>query len=562
MEVVLKMSDFHIPFHDERAIETALQLARHVKPKILVLDEIVDFYSISKYNKDPNRKTALQTDLDTSVGLLSEIRRSLPNTRIVMVESNHDKRLTYYLNSKSEEFKNLRCLKIQSLLNLSELKIEYRRDFVFRGVLFKHGEHVRPDSSYTAKAEYLREGMSGASGHCFSEDTEVLTYDGWKRFDSIAVGDSVLTYNLKTESSEWNDIKDVFHYDDYTELIHFKNKVIDLLVTPEHAIIGSTRFDKNNFKRKDAKDCVGKRIDMLCGGKNTQPEVPFSDNFLKLCAWIITEGNYGKSSIRISQSEKPKVGIKHITDICDNLNVEYSVVKRYDKKTKKHNQYRNYDAYRINLHQCDVVKHIRKIFPDKQLNSFLYTLSARQFLMFFNEIILGDGCKNKEAKRSFQYASKHEKEIDVLQGICAFNGFRCSKIKRKRNNTVYYILTINTRGVSSVERGGKIVKHTGRVWCVTVDNQTLFVRRNGKNVISGNTHRLGMYFRTVRGGKYVWLEGGCLCTTTDVEYIEGTANWQQGVCMFMFEDGKKSFQPKVVPIIDYKVLWGNHVFRG
>jgi hypothetical protein len=84
--------------------------------------------------------------------------------------------------------------------------------------------------------------------------------------------------------------------------------------------------------------------------------------------------------------------------------------------------------------------------------------------------------------------------------------------------------------------------------------------KEGMSGASGHSHRLGMFFKTVRGGSYVWLEGGCMCKTTGVEYIEGTADWQNGFVGFTFEEGKHRFYPFVVPIIEGKAVYGKKVY--
>ena len=123
METIVKLSDFHVPYQDDKAISVALKLTKHVKPKIVVIDEVIDFYSLSKFDKDPARKTCLQSDLDKTFNVLSKIRKALPKTRIVMVEGNHDKRLKKYLYSKAEELSELNCLQFEKLLGLDNVRL-------------------------------------------------------------------------------------------------------------------------------------------------------------------------------------------------------------------------------------------------------------------------------------------------------------------------------------------------------------------------------------------------------------------------------------------------------
>jgi len=83
--------------------------------------------------------------------------------------------------------------------------------------------------------------------------------------------------------------------------------------------------------------------------------------------------------------------------------------------------------------------------------------------------------------------------------------------------------------------------------------------KEGTSGASGHTHRLGVYFHTVRGGAHVWMECGCGCKLTP-EYIKGIPNWQNGFGVFCFEQKGKHFYPTVVPIINHQLFWGNKTF--
>jgi len=108
------------------------------------------------------------------------LRSLFPNTRIIMVESNHDKRLQKYLNSQASELSVLDCLNLKELMGLDTFNIEYKKFFIFKKVLFKHGNIVRQHSGYTARAEMLKEGTSGSSGHTHRLGSHYKTLRGGK----------------------------------------------------------------------------------------------------------------------------------------------------------------------------------------------------------------------------------------------------------------------------------------------------------------------------------------------------------------------------------------------
>lgn len=162
---IAKLNDWHIPYHDKRALQVAFNFVEETEPEKIVIDEVVDFYALSKFSKDPKRKLELQQELDEAQKWLWRLRGRFPKTEIVMVESNHDRRLVKYLSSQAQELAYLRCLDFSHLLGLDGMRIAYKPSFIFKEVLFKHGDLVKKDSGATAKAEFLKEGMSGASGH-------------------------------------------------------------------------------------------------------------------------------------------------------------------------------------------------------------------------------------------------------------------------------------------------------------------------------------------------------------------------------------------------------------
>jgi len=179
-EAIVSLNDFHVPYHDEKAIDVALKFVKFLRPYRIVIHEILDWYSLSRFDKDPNRKLDLKKNKEIAIAYLHQIRDMFPKTRIVMVKSNHDNRLVKYLRTKAEELHNLDELQLPSLLKLKELNIEYRDDYSFRSVLFKHGEIVRKYSAYTARAELEKEGVSGCSGHTHRLGAHFQTLRGGK----------------------------------------------------------------------------------------------------------------------------------------------------------------------------------------------------------------------------------------------------------------------------------------------------------------------------------------------------------------------------------------------
>jgi 3-deoxy-D-manno-octulosonic-acid transferase len=88
-EVIAKVNDFHAPYQDNRAINVCIKFLQHLRPNILIIDEVIDFQAISKFNKTPHERLGICGEVKATKDILNKIRKALPDTRIIMLESNH-----------------------------------------------------------------------------------------------------------------------------------------------------------------------------------------------------------------------------------------------------------------------------------------------------------------------------------------------------------------------------------------------------------------------------------------------------------------------------------------
>jgi len=162
------IGDTHVPFECKTSIKSTLTFIKAFKPNtIFLMGDIIDFYSISTFDKEPNRITSIQSDIDIAINILKSIRKASNKSKIIYIEGNHEHRLQKYL-WKHPEISSLNALNIQNMLNLKEMDIKYINQYktqVYHNFVVEHGSLVRQQSAYTAKAMLLKRGMSGISGH-------------------------------------------------------------------------------------------------------------------------------------------------------------------------------------------------------------------------------------------------------------------------------------------------------------------------------------------------------------------------------------------------------------
>lgn len=118
-------SDFHDEFMDPFAVSVFLDTCHKRQPKYICLaGDVMDFYELSNFNKNPSRMFKLQDQIDFVVNnIFAPLRERCPNSQIDYIIGNHEFRLIKFLMSNGQALSSLRCLSLGKLLELDKFKI-------------------------------------------------------------------------------------------------------------------------------------------------------------------------------------------------------------------------------------------------------------------------------------------------------------------------------------------------------------------------------------------------------------------------------------------------------
>jgi hypothetical protein len=325
------------------------------------------------------------------------------------------------------------------------------------------------------KAVYLPDADIVVSGHCFDEETEILTENGWIRYEDITKDTRVATMNLETRAMEYQKVNSIHIYDDYKELIHVQHKGVDIMTTDEHGMVYL------NTAKKIAKCTMAKFVNKShvsvfnsCKYFN-QYTVDIDDKYLKLAAWVVSDGTYDGNHIRFHFRKQRK--IDRVSQLLKEAGLEHNVGIRGANNSVK---------IGLTVEASNLLKNKMQL-DGKNFSNKYYFLNSRQCELVLNEYRYADG-HSVETHDSYVLYGTNDENLSVLQSMC---------IKVGRKSTLYYELdkrgvnrlnvsTKSTTIMSKVKH--KVVPYSGKVWCVNVDNGTLVVRRNGCVVITQNTH--------------------------------------------------------------------------
>lgn len=120
---ILVMSDVHIPYHDEKALEACLNFADTYRPDTIFLNgDTVDFYAISRWDKDPQSRN-LSAELEKARAFLMHLRERFPKSVIVFKLGNHEERWEKYLWHKAPELCGVSDFEMSKILRFDEIDI-------------------------------------------------------------------------------------------------------------------------------------------------------------------------------------------------------------------------------------------------------------------------------------------------------------------------------------------------------------------------------------------------------------------------------------------------------
>lgn len=389
---------------------------------------------------------------------------------------------------------------------------------------------------YIQKLHHTGESKLSARGqglYCYSDDTEVLTKQGWKNWADVNLTDEFYTIN--------SDNKGIFVKADKLhkywyegDMISIQSKYIDSLVTPNHRHYIKTPH-VNEFRFKLAKD-LPKRFNLKqFGFKPTDPTytseyitlpevtkkyedytkiwhsitVPIKP-LVKLMGWYVAEGcitlpnakaKRWRFNICQSYSTNP-VKCEEIENAFKDLGLKYT-------KWGKSNGMISWDISNAVFVEW-VYSNFGRYSHGKYIGDIIFNLPLELKWEFLNAYILGDGNTSSDglaaSTDSLQLVNDLQR-LAITMGIGAIPSLaklNCDKpilpkknkkiYTRDKNKPHYYIgfhlqrqtstvNTVNPKYTGSIER----VPYKGYVYCATLSTGLLYVRRNFKPLLSGNS---------------------------------------------------------------------------
>ena len=323
---------------------------------------------------------------------------------------------------------------------------------------------------------------------CFDDETEILTENGWKLFVNLLEGERVAALNNGTLVYEEPTQRVEYEYDGL--LYGAENSSINFWVTPNHRKFVVSKKGFSKFKQISDPTIIADRIPATCKWKGSSPldilgyPPAFFVAFLGI---YLAEGscfsNHKCYRVTISQT---KENVRHeIRELLCHMGLNFVEHKiGFNIENKELYEY-------VSQFGLQGVRFIPKDIKN---------LNRRLLKILFRWLVLGDG---HECKTYTGYYSTSKRLIGDVQEIAIKMGFSgnvsekkqtCSFIKGRKISSFstlyqFFIRKSKYKQLCGANFRGyiKTKPYKGKVFCVSVPSGVVKVRREGKEIWSGNS---------------------------------------------------------------------------
>jgi len=382
----------------------------------------------------------------------------------------------------------------------------------------RYYEFCQENMAYCKRHGHLREFFSNrirwlgwypaitdVSNYCLDDKTEALTRRGWVPGFDLKPGDMLLSKNADTDQFEWKPITRMNLIHNYVgELIEFRSRSFNAVTTPDHRwLTRHRRTGKNKCLRTH--ELAAGNLDYSIHRTGTYSGAScktYTDDFVELVGWVLTDGHIGSNVITVTQSRRGnRKKVARIDALMARIGPR--VGRSHDPTTGK------VDWHMYNGTETAHV--VRSLFPQRLLTmDFMLALTADQLQLLMHTMLDGDGCRSSPSSPTFFCRSKEA--ADAFVTLCTLCGkaanmrwkkgqlaVKSPQMKNRPRGTGGWLVTILSRDTAQViahpQRYGRNHKAinqvrrwqaTTRVWCPVVANTYFVARREGCVFVTGN----------------------------------------------------------------------------
>jgi hypothetical protein len=385
-------------------------------------------------------------------------------------------------------------------------------------------DEPNPDATYVIGCDPAFGRNDWKDRHCHSQDTEILTRNGWKKYNEISIGDLAVCFDYINEEYIYGDIQDIIVKDYEGDMFRFSSDGLDCCVTPDHRMVTrywtKLRSGKNPAWRiktaeEVSRSAKGSILSIPIGGSPFGPGIDgLSLEMCRALGWIMTDGycsrwdrskdferkrgSTGKrirSYIVVAQSKNTTKNntiiwremVRVFSELCNSPTIrEHNARGNTNEKIVIRISVDDAEKFLEWLDESDIHKIPRRL---------LMQCSEEQCRALFLGLMEGDGGWDKNIGRWVKFCPGHATDLaDGFQELALKLGYSATRVVQKgyvdKRGWVakpQWLVRLSDRPQHCIRRQDNYREpYSGKVWCVTVPTGAFVARRNGKAFVTGN----------------------------------------------------------------------------
>ena len=204
----LIISDLHFPYQDNKAITLALNYGLEKDVNCIIINgDLIDFHTISRFDKEPNQRSIAQ-EFEAVRMFLKSLREYFPKARIIFKEGNHDERWERWLFNKAPEIFDDEEFRLATRLRLGELSIEHlgeRRPIHLGKLIILHGHELNGSGGVNpARATFMKTIGNVLVGHSHRSSQHVEPTITGDVIQTTSIGCLCGMYPNYARVNKWN----------------------------------------------------------------------------------------------------------------------------------------------------------------------------------------------------------------------------------------------------------------------------------------------------------------------------------------------------------------------
>ena len=368
----------------------------------------------------------------------------------------------------------------------------------------------RPNEKTREDKDYLRRTLFEQGHHCYSEDTDVLTRDGWKSWSEVSMDDKFATLNPEGEI-EYHYPTEIIEEHYAGDMIEYVGKGANLMVTPNHKMLACLTTTvagrkKDRFSLIPADQLVGVSHAMRKDGDFTGGEGTLGESLAWMYGFFAGDGSIQPkwdNQIEFHMSKQRKTS--RLTEAVADLGWEMTI------RPEKNREGTAYYAVMVPEHLVETFREFYSEDGQKQIPQRIVLQATKaEARAIIQGMVDSDGSVSNESGSGIVFDSSSKTLRDQFMQLALHAGWAANEVEGSTRlagtvniiNGVEAVLKNDCKRIGLLKErlrpefnkkatanktANRITKYVGKVYCATVPNHTLYVRRNGKPVWSGNS---------------------------------------------------------------------------